>query len=125
MANRCVVPILCCVIVLTAVGCAGVGPQPTDPRITEEITANQEKAVDIINALAEYRQSAGAFPEGLEELVPGYLSAIPETVAGDRFRYEPDELAGYYLCFDVPGYRCRGCCFHQRVCLWDCTCGAE
>jgi len=125
MRNMCVAPLLCCTIVLAAVGCAGVGPQPTDPRITEQIAANQELAVDIINALAEYHESAGSFPESLEELVPGYLLAIPDTVAGEGFTYDRDDLAGYYLCFDVPGYECQGCCFHQYVCLWDCTCGAE
>ena len=114
-------PLLCCTIVFAAVGCAGVGPQPTDPLITEQIAANQELAVDIINALAEYHESAGSFPGDLEDLVPAYLSAVPETVTGESFAYYPDDLGSYSLCFYLGGHLDRGCCFHQGVCLWECS----
>jgi hypothetical protein len=121
MADRCVVLLVCCMIVVAGVGCSVLDPGAAHQRNTQQMNANQELAIDIINALAEYHQSVGGFPGSLEHLVPAYLPTVPETVAGESFTYYPDDLRGYSLCFYLPGDRDRGCCFHQYVFLWECS----
>ena len=85
--------------------------------------ANQERSEPIIQAIKSYEQDHGQFPEELGVLVPTYLTAIPRTTTGDEFRYRLHKVDGYYLCFYLS--RSSGCCYYQRLDVWDCTSGCE
>jgi hypothetical protein len=83
----------------------------------------QVVAQDLVLALSEYEQDHGRFPERLEALVPTYISNIPQTTTGQSFEYTIDDLQGYYLCFYVTRSTDWGCCFNQRLEMWDCAYG--
>ena len=125
MGNKRALILLCCIVALSTARCHVLDREGTRERWREEVLANQEKADEIIRALTEYEQQMGRLPRDLEDLVPTYLSAIPETVAGDNYEYDPRQIPGYVLCFDVATYPHRGCCFHEYMCIWDCSGGAE
>jgi hypothetical protein len=95
----------------------------TNETTTEIIKANQERASEIIGALARYQQAHGQFPDQLDLLVPTYLTHIPATLSGQNFEYEPDDLEGYYLLFQVDSDKSLGCGYNQRLKGWDCSRG--
>lgn len=87
--------------------------------------ANKRMAEQIISALEKYSQDNRQFPIQLEDLVPQYLSDLPETVEGSKFFYRPDKTVEYYLCFEISSGKIPGCCYIPQHELWDCTRGAE
>ncbi len=95
--------------------------------MNEEMDATMEIAHQILVALEAYEADRGGYPKRLELLLPTYLSSIPPTSSGSEFEYERDDRydEGYYLCFDTTGYIDNRCCFHRRLCIWDCSPGGE
>jgi hypothetical protein len=92
-------------------------------KANEVMIANQEKAVDIIEAIENYERDHGQLPEKLDVLVPAYLPEIPETMRGQSFDYVLHNIDGYYLCFDVTRRENLGCCYYYRIERWDCSYG--
>ena len=109
--------ILCCLIWLfIIVGCKD---------IDYEHAATQEIAVSIIDSLSKYEQDNNHFPEGLEDLVPLYISEIPKTIRGTSFNYRLDNFVGYYLCFGNSAkkrFEEFGCCYNPEF-HWECIPG--
>ncbi len=96
-----------------------------ESRAAEEVNANIERADDLLRAIQAYERDHGQFPESLAVLVPTYVARIPETIAGGDYRYRLDDRYGqlYYLCFDIAANPSRGCCYHRRLEIWDCSPG--
>jgi hypothetical protein len=97
-----------CIFILLASACTSR---------TDKIKLNQARGNEIVQALNEYKQTSGQFPETLNALTPSYLSKIPKTVEGDDFEYEL--LTGgrpFFLGFYVDG---------KPACIWDCTQGID
>jgi hypothetical protein len=90
-----------------------------------EIRSNTEVANSIVNAIDHFELDEGQLPLQLEALVPDYLTSIPKTTDGGTFGYAVDSLDGYYLCFDVVSLPNLGCCYNDRLQLWDCSFGVE
>jgi len=89
---------------------------------------NQAIGNFIIAALDDYQeQNNGEYPSSLDDLVPNYLTSLPETVRGEEFEYFPDKLEGYYLCFGPWSNDKYGCCYNKwfdsQFDSWDCTDG--
>ncbi len=127
MNMRSTVVFCCGVIALLTPACTVADREWAREGAADEIVANKRLASAMIRALDRYEQDQGQFPEQLRALVPRYLAEITTTVGGEDFSYERDDLygEGYYLCFDVVSYPGRGCCFHPRLGLWDCSPGCE
>lgn len=105
---------LYCILVLSAPACTSTA---------ERITDNQERASSIIQALSNYEQDYGCFPEQLDALIPTYLEEIPETTVGQNFVYVLESQDSYYIIFDVPGKRDLSCRYIHRWDSWDCSYG--
>lgn len=87
--------------------------------------ANKKTAGPIISALEKYFQDNQHFPLQLEDLVPQYLSDVPESAEGFEFFYRPDKTVEYYLCFEISSGKTPGCCYIPQHEVWDCTRGVE
>jgi hypothetical protein len=107
----------CWILVLCLSACS------TNRTTNEIITANQERASEIISALARYQQAHGQFPDQLDLLVPTYLAQIPITISGQNFEYQPNALEGYYLLFLVDSDESLACGYNKRLEGWDCSRG--
>lgn len=60
-------------------------------RYADEITAF-EKAAMVLDAIHRYRQAIGQPPARLDDLVPGYLPAIPDVGPLFRLKWKPPHL---------------------------------
>lgn len=85
--------------------------------------AEQTRVVPVINALAAYQLDHGKFPADLKDLVPDYLSSVPQTSIGTNLGYgQMPNRSSYELCFRSQGWACSctGCCYLQRSSGWEC-----
>ncbi len=48
----------------------------------------QERAVELIAALEEYKTDMGEFPSSLELIMPGYLPNVPQPAPGWQYQHE-------------------------------------
>lgn len=91
---------------------------------TGDIPANQERANELVQAISNYAQEYGRFPDRLDVLVPEFIAEIPYTVGGREFHYyrlyEPDE---YLLYFEVTDKSSYGCGYSSRLEDWECSFG--
>lgn len=87
---------------------------------TTAMLANQDQALQVIQAIQQYENVNHCFPTSLEGLTPDYLSALPTTINDQPFEYLLDDIEGYKLCFYVNGSESRGCCYLYRLDGWDC-----
>jgi len=110
---RYLLTVLCCSFILVVVvACRSTADDPA---------INQDRAAKIVMALDQYKLDHGQFPRQMNSLIPIYLQEIPKTTGNKSFTYTPDEVEGYYLCFD---YRQSSeCCYMQRLQVWDCSPG--
>lgn len=91
---------------------------------TDKIKANKELGNKIVQALNEYKQVQGHFPENLEMLEPDYLSEIPKTIEDDDFTYILlDGEQPFFLSFRIGGQ--PTCSYIHQVRIWDCTPGID
>ncbi len=59
----------------------------------------------IVIQIKKYRAKYGKFPDRLDDLVPEFLPAIPDPVAGERkWRYSFNEYRFYLQCSVPSGY---------------------
>jgi hypothetical protein len=74
-----------------------------------QTTLAHRHSAQIIAACRQYRSERGAYPERLEDLVPGYLKAVPSVnlrlVMGTSFHYSRGGAAASPMLWyaDVPG----------------------
>ena len=67
----------------------------------------QRNGLEIASALEDYQTENGNYPDGIEDLVPGYIDEIkyPNTVWGWLYTIEGDEFVlGYVFWVDKIGY---------------------
>ena len=92
----------------------------------EEIESGQSRAEPILAAIERYRQDNGVYPALLQELVPGYIGAIPKTVTGRNYEYQLDTSAGgYMLCYQLASQKRVTCCYLPGLSFWDCSMGVD
>ncbi len=94
----------------------------TDRQFAE---TNQARARPVLEAIYEYKDHQGSFPEVLDDLVPTYLAALPSTTTGEEFFYATDSLNGFILSFSVrkTGQTGFGCGYTDKERRWDCGYG--
>lgn len=52
-------------------------------------------------AVEAFHKEMGRYPTDLDELVPEYVSEIPETIAGKEFTFEENDGDIFYVSFPV------------------------
>jgi hypothetical protein len=94
-------------LAVISIGACGLfGPPPGEGAAAERGYA---AAAPVIAALEVYHAERQAYPKTLEELVPGYLPAIPQPAEMPPLRYESTGPS-YELMFEYVGpgmNRCR------------------
>lgn len=72
----------------------------------------------IIVALEAYRAQHAKYPERLEQLVPGFIAAIPNPTTGTcHWRYLAT-LQGFTLAFGCGEYLYPGCSYNSETKKW-------
>lgn len=90
------------------------------------ITENEAIAQSIMEALGQYEQVYGTYPETLDELSPKFIDEIPLTVDGYEFSYRYYSEIGYEIGFSVRnifGAVESGCGYMSRFDMWECSPG--
>lgn len=86
------------------------------------VDTSKQQAQQIIDALEQYRAHNSAYPSGLSELVPQFLSGLPLTAEGEQFTYDTDTDHGYILGFTTQ--QGLGCGYIGEYKTWECSKGA-
>ncbi len=112
----------CCSLGLMVLPCRTMAEIERDnERAGVEIAANEDRGGEIIRAIESYAHDHARFPEQLDDLMPGYLAVMPETVAHQSFSYRQDDIDGYHLCFGLDSKPNVNCCYINRLAFWDCS----
>ena len=109
---------------LTALGCLLVMALSACSDTKSNITANQRRASELIQAINTYTHKHGQFPDKLDDLTPEFIDEIPTTVGGRDFDYFR-LVNEYVLSFDVTNVRGLGCGYSSYLMDWECSFGAE
>lgn len=86
-----------CIVVLS--GCGGDSSSTTtqsnasannsSPVVQPEVYAQKKVDLAALNqAVQQYNTSEGHYPQSLQDLVPNYISKIPNAPAGYKFNYD-------------------------------------
>ena len=69
------------------------------------VDESYERGAVVIAALEEYKQDHAVYPQRLEDLIPQYLTDVPQPTAGNRkWRYDLYRTGNFQLCVeDSPG----------------------
>lgn len=82
---------------------------------------NRRQADLIIDAIYEYEDIFGKFPNELDDLIPSYLDSIPTPKGGYDFFYNTNSVDGFILVYQIgPNY---GCGYSDDVKDWECGYG--
>jgi hypothetical protein len=104
-----------------ALACLCLGVACTPPGQGDKALAGYRASAGLIQALGEYHEKHGAYPDKLEQLVPEVLSAAqlkpPTEVA--RYTYER-QTSGFVLTFNYHGPGTNDCAFDSAKRAWQC-----
>lgn len=105
---------------IVAVFCA-CSPFATDepPGVGEKAEKGYAACAPVIAALENYKESNGAYPNSLAELVPDYISAVPTEVNDIPITYEKVDES-YTLSFGYTGPGMNRCTYSPEE-NWHCS----
>ncbi|MBN2501779.1 MAG: hypothetical protein JXB38_13445 [Anaerolineales bacterium] len=95
--------------------------------INEEIKSGKEQLEMIIQAIEQYYEDTGAYPESLDALIPDYLDEIPLTITGQQFEYGLFDHYIYIVKFEIARKRNPDtnsvwlCGYIRSSDLWECS----
>ena len=99
-----VLPIVCPIVLLNI-----AFPYLIDPLFQNKLHTISENSEPLIDALEQYHQTTGEYPESLDILIPKYLQEIPHSgvTMYPSYTYSPREgyknkISSYYLYSSIP-----------------------
>ena len=98
--------------------CAG-GGTAEPPGQGEKAELGYQACAPIIEALEQYQEANGAYPDSLADLVPDYLPAVPAEVNDEPIRYELTDES-YTLSFSYTGPGLNLCGYSPEE-EWRCS----
>lgn len=107
---------------LSLISCGGWAEKPgAGPRAEHGFAA----AFPVTEALENYRNDYGKYPQNLDELVPKYLAQTPpQNEASEvRFTYYPDSRGETFrlrFSYEIPMGGMDECSFTPEVKKWNC-----
>ena len=83
----------------------------------------QERAVELIEALEQYKSDTDAYPPELDSLVPAYLSTLPQPAPGTNYDYELLSNGKEFTISFTVGISIDGdyCTYYSSSQIWQCS----
>jgi hypothetical protein len=105
------------IIIMTLSSC---GKQ--QPTLEGEITDGKQRGDQIVRAIEKYYIDFEVYPENLSNLIPKYLTKLPQTTAEVDYTYKQIEGDIYYVSFPVTSKEIKTTCtFIKKLEDWECS----